>query len=135
MCPAELYAAYPDARFILTTRDPPKWETSIRTTVKPLLEFLRQDKDRGPLRDGLIAWTEKTNSYNRTQQDLLDHNERVKQIIPADKLLVYEVGEGWDRLVEFLNVPKPSIPFPHVNDAAQFQEIVQARDTELAASP
>lgn len=37
-------------------------------------------------------------------QEFLDHNERVKQIIPPEKLLVYELGQGWDPLVEFLGV-------------------------------
>ena len=42
--------------------------------------------------------------FTHTQEELLTHNERVKQIIPSEKLLTYEVGEGWERLVEFLGV-------------------------------
>ena len=45
------------------------------------------------------------------QQELLDHNERVKKLIPPEKLLIYEVGEGWERLVDFLGVYVPvSLP-------------------------
>ena len=32
------------------------------------------------------------------------HNERVKQLIPPDKLLIYQQGDGWDGLVEWLEV-------------------------------
>ena len=42
--------------------------------------------------------------FTHTQQEILDHNERIKQLIPPEQLLIYEVGEGWDRLVEFLGV-------------------------------
>jgi hypothetical protein len=43
-------------------------------------------------------------------------NDRVRAVIPADRLLVFKVTEGWDPLCKFLGVPKPSEPFPHVND-------------------
>jgi hypothetical protein len=43
-------------------------------------------------------------------------NERMRAIIPADRLLVFKVTEGWDPLCKFLGVPKPSEPFPHAND-------------------
>lgn len=42
--------------------------------------------------------------YTHTQQELLDHTARVRKIIPTEKLLEYEVGEGWERLVDFLGV-------------------------------
>ena len=43
------------------------------------------------------------------------HNEEVKRTIPADRLLVYEVKEGWDPLCKFLGVPVPAEPFPKIN--------------------
>jgi len=38
------------------------------------------------------------------KEEILEHNERIKKLIPSEQLLVYEIGEGWDRLVEFLGV-------------------------------
>ena len=49
------------------------------------------------------------------------HNEEVKQRVPAEKLLVYEVKEGWAPLCEFLGVEVPDKPFPHLNDAEVFR--------------
>ncbi len=49
------------------------------------------------------------------------HNEAVKRTVPADKLLVYEVGQGWEPLCEFLEVPVPDTPFPRSNDRQAFQ--------------
>jgi hypothetical protein len=48
-------------------------------------------------------------------------NEAIKQMVPADKLLVYEVTQGWEPLCTFLNLPLPTgKPFPHINEREQF---------------
>ena len=44
---------------------------------------------------------------------------QVKAEIPADRLLVFEVKQGWGPLCEFLGVPEPEEPFPNVNDTAE----------------
>jgi hypothetical protein len=49
------------------------------------------------------------------------HNEEVKQHVPAENLLVYEVREGWGPLCEFLGVEMPDEPFPHLNDSEVFK--------------
>ena len=38
-----------------------------------------------------------------------------EQVIPKDKLLIYNVREGWEPLCKFLGVPIPSQSFPHRN--------------------
>ena len=50
----------------------------------------------------------------------LKHTEAVKAAIPAERLLIYEVGEGWDRLCAFLDVPVPAEPYPSENSRAEF---------------
>ena len=52
------------------------------------------------------------------------HNEAVKATVPADRLLVYEVAEGWEPLARFLGVERPDTPFPRLNDTAAFREMV-----------
>ena len=52
------------------------------------------------------------------------HNAAVKQLVPADQLLVFKVGEGWDRLCSFLDKPIPDKPFPRENVAGQAGNIV-----------
>lgn len=37
------------------------------------------------------------------------------QNAPKDKLLVYNVKEGWEPLCKFLDIEVPSTPFPHEN--------------------
>jgi hypothetical protein len=43
------------------------------------------------------------------------HSERVRRSVPADRLLVYRVQEGWEPLCRFLGVDVPDEPFPRVN--------------------
>jgi hypothetical protein len=56
------------------------------------------------------------------------HNEEVKEYVPANRLLVYEVKEGWGPLCEFLEVEAPEDrPFPHLNDTDSFRKRVEQR--------
>ena len=45
----------------------------------------------------------------------LEHNQRVRSIVPHDKLLIYTVTQGWGPLCQFLNCKEPDVPFPHEN--------------------
>ena len=44
------------------------------------------------------------------------HIEEVKRVVPPERLLVYNVAEGWAPLCEFLGVPVPDEPFPRLNE-------------------
>jgi len=46
--------------------------------------------------------------------------EDVKAAIPPERLLVYDVAEGWEPLCAFLGVPVPDEPFPHKNTRDEF---------------
>ncbi len=49
-------------------------------------------------------------------------NDQVKRTIPPDRLLVYDVKQGWGPLCDFLGVPVPEgKTFPHLNDTAEFR--------------
>ena len=56
-----------------------------------------------------------------TIEVFLQHNEEVRRYVPAEKLLVYDVKEGWEPLCAFLGVEAPGdTPFPHLNDRDSF---------------
>ena len=48
------------------------------------------------------------------------HNDEVKRTVPPERLLVWSVTEGWGPLCEFLELPVPEEPFPHINDRKEF---------------
>jgi hypothetical protein len=50
------------------------------------------------------------------------HNDEVQKVIPKERLLVYNVSEGWEPLCAFLRVPVPAEPFPKTNSTQFFNE-------------
>jgi hypothetical protein len=44
------------------------------------------------------------------------HNKRVLETVPADRLLVFNVTQGWAPLCKFLGKPVPDEPFPNANE-------------------
>jgi hypothetical protein len=48
--------------------------------------------------------------------------DEVRANVPAERLLVWDVTQGWEPLCEFLELPVPDEPFPNVNDSVQFVE-------------
>jgi len=60
----------------------------------------------------------------------------VKKKVPAERLLVYEIQEGWEPLATFLGVPVPADkPFPRVNDTASFLDMIKRTQPGAAPSP
>jgi hypothetical protein len=50
------------------------------------------------------------------------HNQAVQAAIPAGRLLVYQVADGWEPLCAFLGAPVPDEAFPRTNDRLAFWE-------------
>jgi hypothetical protein len=55
------------------------------------------------------------------------HRDAVKAAVPADRLLIYEVKDGWGPLCAFLDVPVPAEPFPRTNDRGEFWDRVSGK--------
>jgi Sulfotransferase domain len=51
----------------------------------------------------------------------LRHIEAVKRGLSPERLLVYQVRDGWQPLCRFLGLPVPDEPFPHVNATEEFR--------------
>ena len=52
-----------------------------------------------------------------------EHNDLVRRLVPSDRLLEYEVREGWVPLCEFLDKDVPAtVSFPRVNDTKSFRD-------------
>ena len=75
------------------------------------------------------------NSISKGEEASINHFnqwvQEVKNTVPSDKLLVFEVKEGWGPLCKFLEVPVPNIPFPNTNDTAQMKK--RLRGVKIAA--
>ncbi|MGR6916955.1 sulfotransferase family protein [[Actinomadura] parvosata] len=139
----ELAAHYPDAKVVLTVRDPGRWYDSVSATI-----FRGVTERRGPLplRRRMIQWLVARRAPDfalfprMTRATFVDpvfggrvddrdhvievfqrHIAEVRGEIPAERLLVFEAADGWEPLCAFLGVPVPDEPYPRANERAEFR--------------
>jgi hypothetical protein len=139
----ELIEVYPDAKVLLSVREPDAWERSMRDTIWGVLrgDMLIRDLStargrvdpnwRGYIelmeemwrRSGLISEGQDTVSGSMGSA-MERYHEQVRLTVPSERLLVWSVTEGWEPLCRFLDVPAPNMPFPHLNDSKEFGDRV-----------
>ena len=121
----ELADAYPDSKVILTVRDPDDWYRSVTTTIYRLRSLLPAWMPGAStlcrLTDNVVWRGEFDGKIENREHAIARfeaHNAEVRRSIPEDRLLVFNVREGWEPLCGFLQAPVPDgIDFPFVNDA------------------
>lgn len=123
----ELAAFYPDAKVILTTRDANKWFESTNATIHSA-EFAHFMKN-SPFGEMIqkTMWDRMENRmqdrghmvefFNRHSADIIDS-------IAPERLLVYQVSDGWKPLCEFLDLPIPNMDFPRINTRDETKEMM-----------
>ncbi|KAI1258830.1 hypothetical protein F5Y18DRAFT_421103 [Xylariaceae sp. FL1019] len=135
-----LIAAYPDALVVLTERDVDKWERSVNETIIDRLwpqslglQFVSRcygylDPDAWDMADGTRATylgkfgaTGPEDLRSKLRAGYATHEKEIKDAVPADRLLCYKIGDGWEPLCEFLGKDVPEMPYPHGNDAGAFE--------------
>jgi hypothetical protein len=130
-----LVTANRDAKVILTVRDAGRWyESASKTIFARMKEFAEalasSDAEnidparRAHMRMVNAVVVDKTFGGSLARDHAIGvfnaHNEEVRQTVPPAKLLVYEPGQGWEPLCDFLRVPIPESPYPQVNSTADF---------------
>ncbi|KAM0804161.1 P-loop containing nucleoside triphosphate hydrolase protein [Usnea florida] len=139
----ELLTAYPTAHFILTTRPVTSWLSSMNATIIPTMTWRSWQLLR-PFDSTFVApwlayksimyhgWGGGDFSDANLRRIFTAHEEFVKEVVPRERLLVYEVGEGWGPLCEFLGRERPGGGFPRVNDSGEYvRGFRRARDEVL----
>lgn len=121
---AQLADTYPDAKVILTVRDPEAWYASTQATIfAHSLADLPDDQWGRMVRKVIGAeFDHKMNDKQKLIDVYNRHNETVQRVIAPERLLVYEVSQGWEPLCRFLEVPTPQEPMPKANTAEEFQQ-------------
>ena len=140
----KLMERYPDAKVILTHRPFDQWYESASTTVRKAgpqtilekLGMLWQMLFDGNLRKRVkaiqffegIFWDKQFqgqfNDKTAAQKVFHQHIEEVQSYVPEDRLLVYDVSQGWEPLCQFLGKEIPEQPFPHLNKKENFKEML-----------
>jgi hypothetical protein len=121
----ELMEYYPDSKVILTVRDPEDWWKSWSALVASQAEnvdslvFLPRFAaiDRMIHNFERVFFNIEPDQYVKedTIATFVKHNEEVMATVPPERLLVFDVRDGWGPLCEFLEKDCPDVMFPHVN--------------------
>ncbi|HUZ63384.1 MAG TPA: sulfotransferase [Acetobacteraceae bacterium] len=122
----ELAVHAPQAKVVLTVREPQGWFTSTQNTIfSPLNTFMADDPS--PVGQMMRAIATRhfggpPNDRDRCIAGFERHNAAVRQGAPAGRLLVFDVAEGWAPLCGFLGCAVPDAPFPAVNSTGEFRQ-------------
>ena len=120
----ELMEVFPEALVVLTIRDPEQWFNSWERMWKTIHRFrafgfvprlkMYHEVANHFVVDGLFGGQLDREAHIAIYEQ---HIEDVKHNVPADRLLVYSVQEGWEPLCSFLGCDQPTNkPFPHLNE-------------------
>jgi len=130
----EIMSAFPKAKVILTKRDPIKWHHSVKETIYQIRDLGKSLLIKSVMK--LLGRWQHFECVLKLSTDVFDVIEsgeeesvkffnnwtkEAKACVPKERLLEFEVKEGWGPLCKFLNLPEPDAPFPNVNDSAQMK--------------
>jgi hypothetical protein len=136
---AQLIEMYPDAPVILSVRDPNKWYESCMQTIHRASapeagsEFATSQDPVAEMIAAVVWQGTFTGAFHDKQYAVSIYERHIKDVrdrVPADRLLIYDVKEGWEPLCRFLGVEPPiGQPFPHVNTTLDWQK--ESSDEEV----
>lgn len=145
----ELIAAYPEAKVVILNRDVDRWYASMTKTILPfvkpslwsmLLEFIDW-RETGQVRKMVGQEIRGLFGPGGLNEDnmkrcFIEYHEKLRTILPKEKVLEYKVQDGYRPLCEFLGVPVPTRevdgkegeePFPRINEGSTFVDYINVR--------
>ena len=157
----ELMEIFPEAKVVLTVRDPKKWYKSVCFILQNMITLSYNwpyswfvclagsrslckyeqkisggiEPGKGELPPGIPGrMNEAIRKGEQTAVDFFkSHRDEVCSHVHSSQLLVFDVQEGWEPLCKFLDVPVPDTPFPNINKTAE-ASIQHCEDSSLAGN-
>ena len=127
----ELIDYYPDAKVILTQRPAEDWWRSLEKTI---LEFANAPDDPDMFFTqklvGDIVFGGRPVTRDHAISIYNAHIQDVKNTVPEHRLLIYNLGDGWEPLCRHLEVEIPSQDYPNRNAQKAFSDRM---DTEQSS--
>jgi Sulfotransferase domain len=130
----EIAAHYPDAKVLLSVRNPEAWYQSMSDTIYQPMKWLVPDgvPEVVRLQNEMVRKAILADTFDNRFEDKAHaievferHNQEVRDTIDPARLLVFDVREGWAPLCRFLEVPIPDESFPRLNDTASTQAMIR----------
>ena len=125
----ELADYYPKAKVLLSIRDPLEWFESMSATTLGVIRKRMQASNTGQpknLGTELVVNAAFGGNIDDAEHAIRMFNQHTKEVVDTidpDRLLIYNVCEGWEPLCQFLDKPVPDAAFPRVNSRDEFEEI------------
>lgn len=132
----ELSQYYPDAKIILSLRDPEKWyESTQETILSPAMSAGFEHMPFAPVVKNVVHrfFDGEIHDHDHLIAKFKRHNEDVIRSIPKERLLVFEAKDGWAPLCKFLGKPVPSEAYPRVNSKEEMKPMMAAMAARFAA--
>ena len=131
----ELAERYPEAVVVLSYRDSfETWWSSASSTILKHFGGPSGSRSDGDEWAAMVrsVWTRAlggapTDDLASIEASYYRYHERVRETVPARRLVEFETGAGWEPLCTALGLPVPSEPFPHLNSTADFQDRTSAQ--------
>jgi hypothetical protein len=131
----ELLELYPNALVICTVRDPDAWVKSMDTVanaatlwflryvlyILPTMRFFPDYVEQ--LRAQWVELYGQPEPATRLHWDR--HVEYLKRVVPEDRLVWFDVKEGWEPLCRVLGKEVPDTEFPRINDSRAIEELAK----------
>jgi len=131
---AELANYYPEARVVLSKRDPGQWYDSMSATILKSMGMMgfvegQPVPEDHPMRFGGVIIADRTFDHDYSRDNVIAAFERhvtgVRRTIAPERLLEFDPAEGWEPLCALLGVEVPDEPFPHTNRRDRFWDHVK----------
>lgn len=129
---------FPDAKVILSARNPQSWAESVHETIfSPRMREMTGNLPHRRFFDHVVYgdFGDRIDDLEFLVDYFQRWNASVIEQVPADRLLVFEAKQGWGPLCEFLGVAVPDEPYPRVNSREDISQRMAENGGERPPHP
>ena len=132
--PIILAAKNPDAKVLLSYRDSDGWYDSFHNTIYQAMiaevpsepTWIREHLEMSRQLVLEQAFGGRPDDRTHVIRCYEEHNEAVRSEVPAERLILHEVGSGWEPLCDRMNLPIPKTPYPNTNSTREFRDRMES---------
>jgi hypothetical protein len=125
----QLMEAYPEAKIILSTREPEAWYESAKNTIFKSMDEGINSKNQAIRKRILMAkeiivdgtFNGKLNDKKHCIKIYNENIARCKKEVDSDRLITFNPKDGWDSLCKQLACPIPNVDYPFINTTKEFE--------------